>query len=345
MRITQQDIADKLGLSKMAVSMALRDSPRVSKERRLQVQKLAQQMGYVADPFLSRLAKYRSQGKSARTQGVIAWLNHWPDARRLRSYREFETYFRASKQAAKRLGYQLEEVVWPAGVSTETLECDLTERGVLGLLIPPHPQGLEWGNFDWSKFSLMRFGLSVSWLDCNVVTADQLRAMVMAVRKIHSLGYRRIGLVYNREHDQSMGGNYYGGFMWAHRLLNIEHAIPPLDSEVKTPALAAASKRNLAAWLKKYQPDAILTASPETPVFIRELGLRIPADIAMASMSPFDISVDAGVDQHSNAIGRIAVEMLIKQISLNERGVPADPCRILVESRWVDGNSLPMKEA
>jgi len=63
----------------------------------------------------------------------------------------------------------------------------------------------------------------------------------------------------------------------------------------------------------------------------------------VASTSPYDISVDTGIDQCPNGIGQIAAEMLIKQISLNERGEPPDPCRILVESRWQDGRSLPLR--
>jgi hypothetical protein len=33
--------------------------------------------------------------------------------------------------------------------------------------------------------------------------------------------------------------------------------------------------------------------------------------------------------------------MLVSQINLNERGEPEDPSRILIESRWRDGKSLP----
>jgi DNA-binding LacI/PurR family transcriptional regulator len=138
-----------------------------------------------------------------------------------------------------------------------------------------------------------------------------------------------------------MGGNHYGGFLWAHKLLGVEHMIPPVDSETKTPQLAARTKGNLSAWMKKFRPDAVLTTTPEAPVLLRELGYRIPRDVAVASTSPYDIAVDAGIDQYPMAIGRIAAEMLIKQISLNERGEPNDPCRILVESRWQDGKSLP----
>jgi hypothetical protein len=39
------------------------------------------------------------------------------------------------------------------------------------------------------------------------------------------------------------------------------------------------------------------------------------------------------------------VETLVSQINLNERGEPADPYRVLVESRWRDGRSLPRRKA
>jgi DNA-binding LacI/PurR family transcriptional regulator len=53
--------------------------------------------------------------------------------------------------------------------------------------------------------------------------------------------------------------------------------------------------------------------------------------------------IDAGINQHAEAIGRIAAETLVKQINVSERGEPRYPCRILVESRWQDGKSLPRK--
>lgn len=341
MRVTLKDIAAKVGVTKTAVSLALRDNPGVSMELRELIRRTAGEMGYVADPILQRLAEYRRTGGTAKFQSVIAWLNHWDQPERLRSYHEFEQYWHGAKLAAKRLGYRLEEFMWPADCPAKRAEEKLLARGVLGLLMPPHKPETYWDDFDWSKFALMRFGLTVSEVDSNLVTADHQRAIVMAMKKIHDYGYRRIGLIYNAAHDRSMGGNYYGGFLWADKVLELEQLIPPLDSEVKTPKNAAYVKRDLDAWMKKYQPDAILTTSPEAPVWLRELGYRIPHDVAIASTSPYDISVDAGIDQCPNAIGQIAAEMLIKQISQNERGEPADPCRILVESRWQDGKCLP----
>jgi len=94
---------------------------------------------------------------------------------------------------------------------------------------------------------------------------------------------------------------------------------------------------------KEVRPDAVLTALAEVPGLIRRLGYRIPQDIAVAGTSVLDIPVDAGVDQRPQEIGRIAVEMLVKQININERGEPLAPCRILIESTWQNGKSMPRR--
>ena len=84
----------------------------------------------------------------------------------------------------------------------------------------------------------------------------------------------------------------------------------------------------------------MLTSISTLPRILQDLGYRIPRDLAVAGTG-IDVPVDAGIDQHSEAIGRMAVEMLVSQINLNECGEPADPARILIESRWRDGASLP----
>jgi LacI family transcriptional regulator len=343
MRITLQDIADKLGVTKAAVSMALRNNSRISAERRKEIQRIASELGYEPDPFLSRLSAYRAQKNVAQPEGVIAWLNHWNEPKSLRGFHEFDLYWRGAKEAARRLGYLLEEVIWTKDRSAKEVEQELTARGVLGLLLPPHKRDVDWQDFDWKRFSLVRFGLSVRKPDSNLVTSDHQRAMVMAVKKIHEVGYRRIGLIFSWEHDRSIGGNIYGGFIWASSLLGIQNPIPPLDSETDGTETTAVAKRNLQTWLKRHKPDAILTTRPETMSLLRELGYRVPGDIAVAGTSVYDIPVNAGIDQRPKAIGRVAAKMLIKQISLNERGELADPCRILVESRWKDGKTLPRK--
>jgi LacI family transcriptional regulator len=74
---------------------------------------------------------------------------------------------------------------------------------------------------------------------------------------------------------------------------------------------------------------------------IKQLGLRIPEDIAAASTSVADIPLSSGINQNSQEIGRVAVETLISLINSNDRGKPSVPRRILVEGTWRDGDSLP----
>lgn len=337
-RVTVYDIAKKLGVSHSTVSLALRNHHRISVKRRDEVQKLAKEMGYSPDPLLSRLASHHF--KPVKIQSAIAWLNHWEQPDRLRKHQEFDLYWRGALAAAKQYGYNLEDIHWLPKYSARRFEQILLTRGIRGILIPPHQNPPLWGDFDWSKFSIIRFGLSVPIPDSHLVTADQLRGVIMAVHKMAEYGYRRIGLVMPADGDRKLGGGFVGGFSSAGQSFQLP-VIPPLLTEEKVyTSQPEKACRLFSQWLKKNKPDGILTFMNETPAMLRQLGYRIPEDIGVAGTS-MDVPVDAGIDQHSEAIGRIAVESLVAQINLNERGEPTDPSRILVESRWRDGKSLP----
>jgi len=346
-RTTLQDVAKVLGVSHTTVALALKNHHRISKARCQEVRRMAKKMGYHPDPFLSGLAAYRKRHGAVRFQGLIAWINHWDLPAQLRQFMEFDAYWRGATAAAIQAGYQLEEIRWATDCSAKRFERILLARGVQGLLLPPHHAALNWKGFNWGKFSVIRFGLSVQNPDTNLVSADHFRAVIMAIRKIHDYGYRKIGLVAGEHYDSRLGGSFTGGFCHAQSALKIQSPLPPLltDYGVRDAAGMKSQMDALQQWLETYQPDAVLTTDAEIPGLIKELGYKIPKDIAVAGTTIYDIPVDAGIDQHPEAIGRIAVEMLVKQINVSERGEPSDPCRILVESRWQDGKSLPRRIA
>jgi DNA-binding LacI/PurR family transcriptional regulator len=346
MRVTLSDIAKRVGVAKTTVSMALRNCHGVSLARRYEIQRVAKEMGYTPDPFLSGLAAHSRERLPVKSHGVLAWVNHWKDPKRLLQFKEFNGYWLGAVQAASQFGYRLDEVRWERDCTPKRLERILLARGIDGVLIPPHHELLDWEDFDWNKFSVIRFGISVQNPDSNTVTSDVFRAIVMAVKQIRAYGYQRIGMTINEEFNERLGGNFLSGFFYAQKLLGLKKPFPPLMTFLNARTKDELSRQNAALkqWLDKSNPDAILTADIEVPTMLRELGFRIPQDLAVAGTTVFDLpGVDAGIDQHPEAIGRIAVEMLVKQINVNERGEPRDPCRILVESRWKDGNSLPPK--
>lgn len=342
--VTLRDIAAKLKVSHTTVSLALRNSPTISEARRQEIKQLAEEMGYRPDPMLSSLVHYRLGHRTAKIQSALAWINHWEQPEKLRKYREFDLYWRGASQSAERFGYHLDEIRWSAGYSAQRIEQILRTRNIRGLLIPPHGTPPDWGDFDWSKFSIVRFGLSVPTPDTHIVTADQQRGVLTAFRKISEYGYKRIGLVVCSDYDRKLGGNYIGGYAAAQELFGFKPSIPPLKTNEsvysENPILA---QKLLSQWLKKHKPDAIFTSVYVVPGMIKELGYRIPEDVAVAGTTIYDVPVDTGINQNPEAIGRTAVEMLVAQINRNERGVPAAPCRTLVESLWQDGKSLPPK--
>ncbi len=349
-RITLRDVAREAGVSHVTVSRALRNDPTISLARRKGVKRLADKMGYRPDPALAALAAYRFANQSHKIQSALAWVNHWEQPERLRGYREFNNYWLGAMHAAERFGYHLDDLRWTQDMPARRFERILLTRNVRGVLIPPHRKPPDWGEFDWGKFSIVRFGLSVRTPDSHLVTSDQLRATVMAIQKISRYGYRRIGMVVGIELDSNIGGNYTGGFFAAQKLFKQDSALSLLlvDSEApapneESPKTTAKLKQSLQMWMAKHKLDAVLTTDPRVPGLICELGYRIPEDIAVAGTSISDIPVDAGINQNGEMIGRIAVETLISNINLNERGEPVAPCRILIESSWQDGKSLPPK--
>jgi DNA-binding LacI/PurR family transcriptional regulator len=342
-RVTLRDLARKLGVSHTTVSLALRDHPSILPGRREQIKKLAEKEGYRPDPFLSALSVYRLQNRPAIFHSTLAWVNHWDQPEDLRKRKEFDAYWRGGSLAAEKLGYRLEDIRWPAGISAKRFEQILVTRGIQGILIPPHPVMPVWGDFEWNKFSVIRLGLSVPEPDSHVVTSDHQRAVLMAFERMSHYGYQRISLVVGADWDRHLGGNYIGGFSAAQRLFKFKHILPPLLTDetvyLKQPDKA---KQHLRKWLEQHKPDAILSAIVQVPEMMRELGCRIPQAVAVAGSSR-DVPVDACINQNPEDIGRIAVQMLVSQINLNERGVPSVPCRTLVESSWQDGKSLPPK--
>ena len=343
-RVTLRDVAQKAGVSHVTISRALRNDLSISASRREQVKKLAEEMGYRPDPSLSALAAYRFAKQSHKIQSALAWVNRYKDPKQWRKFGELKAYWTGAEKAAERFGYHLEEIIWAPDSPLKRLEKILETRGVRGILMPPHHFPLDWSGFDWNKFSAVRFGMSVRNPDIHAVTTDQLRAVVMAMEKIRQHGYERIGLVVPRDFDRYLGGNYIGGFFAAHELFDLGHLVPPLPTDINVyDQQPEKARQAMERWLHKHSPDAILTTVTQVPELLCAIGISIPKDLAVAGTSVVDLPLDAGINQNSEMVGRIAVETLISQINLNERGQPAAPCRILVESSWQDGKSLPSK--
>ena len=338
-RVSLRDVARAVGVSHVTVSLALRGDSRVSEARRTEVKIAAEKLGYRPDPMLSSLAAYRHAKRAVPISATVAWINQWEDPRALRKLHEFDAYWRGASHAASQLGYRLEEFVVSHELSPERLQKILHARSVRGLLLPPHPQGLQFGAFDWSQYSIIRFGLSVPEPRAHAVVCDQSTCATLAYARVHAHGYRRIGFVSSPRFDRNTGGNFRAGYFrqqadLAPRRSRLQ---PLLIGENSAPAVAA----ELRAWLARERPDAVITSQPALRGLLTKIGVRVPRDLAVATTSVLDGNFPAGIDQNCLEIGAVALRTLASLIHQNERGVPHYCRRILVEGRWIEGASLP----
>ncbi|RME68496.1 MAG: LacI family transcriptional regulator, partial [Verrucomicrobia bacterium] len=228
-RPSMRDIARILNISHATVSMALRNNPRISKRRREQVQRVAKELGYRPDPMLSSLAIYRQSKQARPIAATLAWINRWSNPRQLRSYSEYDQYWRGAEDAARRLGYRLDEFPVGAEMSGKRLNDILLARGIQGILIPPHNPDERWIDLgiDWQKFAIVRFGFGIADLRADVIGNDQMRSAELAVSCIHKNGYRAIGFVTDHLFDLRTGANFRMGYLRAMEMQGLR-TIPPL---------------------------------------------------------------------------------------------------------------------
>lgn len=337
--ISLRDIAAKIGVSHSTVSLALRDHPRISPAMKERVKKTADEMGYRPDPMLAALANYRRNRKSKAVSAGIAWINAWPNPDELRSFKEFDFYWQGAYKAAEKFGFRLEEFRISKDCSPKRLHQILSTRGIRGILLPPHQMEPDWQDFPWDQYSIARLGRTLHHPACHIVTSDQIANTILAIRKIHERGYKRIGFVTIEGDFSKRGMQFELGYLGGQRMIRQT----PLPVLILKRDDATGSKPALKQWLEDNRPDAIFTPDPTVPELLKSLGYNVPDDIGLAVTSILDAKADAGIDQHPEEIGRVGFLMLNSLINDRARGIPEIFRQILVEGSWVDGKSLPSK--
>jgi hypothetical protein len=101
------------------------------------------------------------------------------------------------------------------------------------------------------------------------------------------------------------------------------------------------------SWVDKHKVDCVLTLSTfrNEPNFmdswLAASGRNMPKDIGLVSLDVTRVHSDwSGVKQHSEEIGRAAVDMLFSKLQAGERGIPQLPRTLQVHGHWHDGGTL-----
>lgn len=333
-----RDLARSLNVSQSTVSRALRNDPRISKSVGENIRAAAARLGYRPDPMLSALADYRHGRVRCPIRASLAWINHWPESARLRYSHECDGYWRGAREEANHHGFRLEEFILGPALPAARLQKILLTRDVRGILIPPCHEGHtpDWGRFSWDQFCAIRLGHSVETPAAHLVTADQTNNALIAYERAWQLGYRRIALVCRHITRSSAGY-----FLAASRFRAGNQMLAPLFLDGDRKQCLPELKR----WMIACRPDAVITDVPDLSRWLAELGFSVPEDIALASLSVGESSVEAGINEETYEIGRAAAQTLIALMKNNDYGIPELLRTVLLQGKWVEGMTLPKAAA
>ncbi|HEY9249291.1 MAG TPA: LacI family DNA-binding transcriptional regulator [Rariglobus sp.] len=335
-RITQKDVARAAGLTPAAVSLALRNDPSIPPETRRRIQKLATKLGYVPDPMLAALSRYRLQSNPVGFRGNLAWLASTTPDFDWRGVPHFVEYMEGARRQAVQHGYQLVILDLAEAEGSWKRAGDIAlARGIQGLLLCPQPgPAASISGLRWERFSAVTFGYSLKNPDLHSVAPAHYQATLDTIERLHALGYGRIGFATIRSHDQRTNHNFHAGYLAARALHGLAE-IPPYFGESWGPDEA------LRTWIAEHRLDALLTCDVQFARRIEQWRLPVPRRLGVACpLLPSDAGDLAGVWEDNRRIGAAAVDLLVAMIQRNERGVPEHPQRLLIPGAWRPGSSL-----
>jgi len=333
--VSLSQLATLAKVSKVTVSLALRDSPRISVLQRKRIRKIADRLGYRPDPERAHLMA-RLRSKAGRSyQGNIAFVFH------SKTERYHGKKFREAIHAqGARHGFVCNEIPFHPEDTCKQLTRILKSRGIQGVILCP-----TWGvNLDQSfhslfeQFTCVVVGSIPKTPALHAADADHYRAIRLAFGQALLNGYQRPGLVCAREPEIRRENRSSAAF------LAEQYALPP---ENRIPILwdITSGTRAFFRWLETYRPDCILSEANEY-IDLRTPPFGIPGKVGLISLDwRIEQTSCAGVDLRYEEVGSAAVDLLVQSLNMDDKGIPEHPRIVLVQPRWQAGLSLPQLSA
>jgi DNA-binding LacI/PurR family transcriptional regulator len=334
-RVTLRDVARHAGCHYSTVSLALRDRGEIPEETRQRIRRVADELGYRPDPMLASLASYRHEPRGPQYRATLAWVTNFPTRAAWRDEEIYVDYFDGARERAQALGYRLQEFWLREPEMTHGRASQiLAARGIEGLVIAPQPTPAETLQLDWRRFSAVTIGYSLASPELHMVCPNQYRCMKRAMEELRARGYERIGLAMLKASDDRVDHNWLAGYLVAQQALSKRDRLAPLF-------LARWNEREFAGWLEATRPDAVVSKCAEAVPALRRLGYTLPQDLGLALLTRVKPSRGvAGVIESPEEVGAAAIDYVAGMLHRNERGVPEQPRRLLIEGVWCDGGTV-----
>lgn len=328
-------IAVEAGVSRMTVSRVLRNYPYVKAETRDRVHQAVERLQYRPNPMVSAFMTYVRSGENGRAAGTLAYLTNSSRAGEWKRHNVYLRFFEGAQAWAQRRGYTLEEHWLRAPrMSSRRMSEILHARGICGLIVGPMPSSHGHLNLDWKKFCAVTIGYSLLRPNLPRASNNQYNSMLLALRELRRLGYRRIGMAMPADNDERVRYLWSGAYLAYHHRYFGGLRLPPY--------LPAAWRRDtLLEWIREHRPEVIITTVSKVHGWLLEEGFRLPEDIGLVHLDLQSALLPcAGIDQRPERVAGAAVDMCIELINHNEFGLRDEPRVTLLDGAWRPGPTV-----
>lgn len=333
---TMHDIAAAAGVHSSTVSLCLSGNTRIPIGTRDRVRKIAREMGYTPNPYLSALMQNRRKGRLPSDPPVIAFVTFFPTEN---GWRErfpglVKTQAAATQQARAR-GYRLETFWAPLDqITPQRIGQILYTRRVAGAMLSPFPRPIESYDWPWDHFAAVAIGPSLRDPRVHRVRNDHFQSVEIVFEQARALGYQRVGMAIRKDIHERMNYRWFAGFQAKHHVSQVR--------DMPDPALMSDFGRDeFLAWIKRNQLDAVIVTRAEEPLrWMRGAGLSVPGKIGLVSLASEIGGKVSGIYDNWEMQGVRAVNMIIDLLVTNDLGLHDFPNLSLVRGIWNPGKTL-----
>ena len=317
--ITMKNIARDLGVSVATVSRALKDSPRISEEKRKQIQEYAREHNFFPNVIAETLRKSRVQPNKVIGVIVPQFVHYY-----------FSCILTGIEEEASRRGYRIMVAQSDERYEREVKICQsFYANKCCGIIVSMAKNTTKYDHFQ----KLIDMGIPLVFYDriCTGVNAsrvvvDDYMGAFTAVTHLIDTGCRKIGY-YGMPGSMEIGKNRYNGY----RDALLKNGLEPnpewmkecdnrADAEVITPEILSQPNH----------PDAFFAVNDDTAIGIlysaKRMGFNVPDDISICGFTNGQRAVACDpmlttVEQRGVMVGEEAANILIGQV---EGSLPLD---------------------
>ncbi len=307
-----KDIARELGISVATVSRALKDSPRISEERRRVIQQYAREHNFYPNAIGEALR--HSRVMPSKVIGVIV-----PEF----THYYFSSILTGIEEAAMSRGYYIMVALSNEMYEREARICEMFHRQkVCGVIVS---QAKDTHNYDHfqkfidSNIPIVFYDRICTGINASRVVVDDYMGAYNAVTYLIETGCKRIAY-YGGPVQLEISKNRYNGYKDAllKHGLQIDETIISVcdnraDAELITPKLMALET----------PPDGYFAVNDDTAIGIlytvKHAGLHVPEDVCICGFTNGQRAVACDpmlttVEQRGKRVGEEAAEILIDKV-------------------------------